>query len=1428
MKSIKWLVFLCVLCVFSMGATPMQGTSILPEAKITITTARTGVPSALLEWEADRLLESEERTYNFTGRAPVQFNSLVVNWESSDPKADPTKFQVAIRTRVSEGSWSEWWNIQGSLCPGGVLGYVPYMTYFMSGESRVHTDFEVRVRAPRGISLTFARLLFANTTTISGLKVTGLLGEPSSRKASAITAFAAFPRPPIIPRSDWWGNLPPGELNSPRWAPIYRNITHALIHHTVTANNPPDPKEVVRSIWIYHATVDKHDGYPDGWGDIGYNFLIDHLGNIYHGRYNPQLDTQDVHAAHAGKYNYRSLGVALIGQFHPPEPSPPPGVPDPRALRSTESLLAWKFDQRNLDPLGKATLVDKFIYRIAGHRDVKATACPGNNLWNLLPTIRSNVQDLISGGVPVAPTVETRSATNITGAAATINGEITDDGGATIDERRFSWGSTPSCSDGWVTDDPGSDHYGDINVSGNNFSYDLTDLDPYTTYYFQAWAHNSAGWDAGEPLSFTTTVPSYPDLIIEDIWIEPSQFYPGDEVKLYQRTKNIGDGDAVGTFRIQRYFDGSAVSHADKNGLAAGESYTSYYTYIWPLDCDPHTIKVVVDVNEAITESNENNNERSETFTAAGSAPGVPTGVNATDGMYTDKVRVTWNSVSGADSYRVYRSTSSGGTKTALGSWQSGTSYNDYSPTPGTTYYYWVKARNSYGESDYSSFDTGWRKLLPPTGVSASDGTYTDRVSIDWNSVSGASYYQVYRATSAGETKTPISSWQGSTSYDDYSASGGTTYYYWARAATSSSGSRASGYSDYDTGWASVTPPIRVLTIASFNPNSGVYITVSPIDKNGNSNGTTTFTRIYNDSTVVYLTAPSTAPGGNSFKEWQLNGAFWTSAQTVVVAMLADYTLTAVYNAPPPAISVTPASRDFGSVQVGFYVDGTFTVQNTGGGTLSGSASTSAPFSIVSGGTYNLSAGQSQTVTVRFSPTAAQSYNGTVTFTGGGGATRPVSGTGLLQKYTITATFGENGAVEPNGVIDVDAGQNLTFTAQPNHGYTVDQWYLDGNSVQRGNTSYTLYNVQADHNVLVTFKTSVLYVDANSPNDPGTGTPEDPYRRIQDGIDTAIDGVTIIVADGTYKENIDFNGKAIVVMSEHGPANTAIHGRGIGDVVIGATGSTIQGFTITGSGNAWYDCGIQAMLSAMTIRGNIITGNWLGINTSNYKQPLIQNNLIYNNAHYGIVASNYSAPTIINNTIAFNGEHGILSSSGTGLVVNNIIVLNGSNGIFCTMPGSRPEIRYNDVYGNQMGDYSGCVLGDGDISAEPFFVDGNNPDPNLRDYHLLPSSPCIDTGDPNYVADANEVDIDGDARVIGGRIDIGADEYAYGELSDFNGDGIVNFKDFSILAYYWMDYICSESDWCEGSDFDESRYVDFGDLKTFAENWLWQAIWYSQ
>ena len=93
-----------------------------------------------------------------------------------------------------------------------------------------------------------------------------------------------------------------------------------------------------------------------------------------------------------------------------------------------------------------------------------------------------------------------------------------------------------------------------------------------------------------------------------------------------------------------------------------------------------------------------------------------------------------------------------------------------------------------------------------------------------------------------------------------------------------------------------------------------------------------------------------------------------------------------------PVIKVTPISLNFGYVPVGSTKDLTLTVKNAGVGTLTGNATTAAPFSVVSGGSYTLGPDQSQVVTIRYQPTSAGLHTGEVLFTGWGGATVPVTG----------------------------------------------------------------------------------------------------------------------------------------------------------------------------------------------------------------------------------------------------------------------------------------------------------------------------------------------------------------------------------------------------------------------------------------------------
>jgi hypothetical protein len=108
----------------------------------------------------------------------------------------------------------------------------------------------------------------------------------------------------------------------------------------------------------------------------------------------------------------------------------------------------------------------------------------------------------------------------------------------------------------------------------------------------------------------------------------------------------------------------------------------------------------------------------------------------------------------------------------------------------------------------------------------------------------------------------------------------------------------------------------------------------------------------------------------------------------------------------------------------------------------------------------------------------------------------------------------------------------------------------------------------------------------------------------------------------------------------------------------------------------------------------------------------------------------------------------------------------GGNEIALT-DSSTIDVAYCDVQGGQAGTYddgSGNTVnwGSGNIDVDPLFIDPNGPDgiigtedDNLR---LSAGSPCIDAGDPNFLADPNETDLDGNPRIINGIVDMGAYE----------------------------------------------------------------------
>ena len=131
-----------------------------------------------------------------------------------------------------------------------------------------------------------------------------------------------------------------------------------------------DYQAAVRSIYYFHAI-------SRDWGDIGYNYLIDPAGHIYEGRAGGDMAI----AAHTLCKNNGALGIAMLGTFQDQYPSEP-------ALIALQSLINAKSKEYDIDLTGQGMFYGSLLQNLIGHRDARATDCPGDKLYSLLPSLR--------------------------------------------------------------------------------------------------------------------------------------------------------------------------------------------------------------------------------------------------------------------------------------------------------------------------------------------------------------------------------------------------------------------------------------------------------------------------------------------------------------------------------------------------------------------------------------------------------------------------------------------------------------------------------------------------------------------------------------------------------------------------------------------------------------------------------------------------------------------------------------------------------------------------------------------------------------------------------------------------------------------------------------------------------------------------------
>ena len=208
---------------------------------------------------------------------------------------------------------------------------------------------------------------------------------------------------------------------------------------------------------------------------------------------------------------------------------------------------------------------------------------------------------------------------------------------------------------------------------------------------------------------------------------------------------------------------------------------------------------------------------------------------------------------------------------------------------------------------------------------------------------------------------------------------------------------------------------------------------------------------------------------------------------------------------------------------------------------------------------------------------------------------------------------------------------------------------------------------------------------------------------------------------------------------------------------VGSTGGGIYSYYIS---NAWWMPDAGNIIENNTIVGNIASTGGGIYSRKDPSATIIAANTISGNGSY---ATGYydgsaiycydSSPTIANNTLTNNMGGIALDATSSPTIVNTIVAY--SSWGLSAPAATTATLRCNCIYGNRLFNYAGVpdpTGSNGNISVDPKLAASR-----YHDLHIQPGSPCVDAGDDGAVQ-AGLTDLDGQPRVAGRQVDIGADE----------------------------------------------------------------------
>ena len=378
---------------------------------------------------------------------------------------------------------------------------------------------------------------------------------------------------------------------------------------------------------------------------------------------------------------------------------------------------------------------------------------------------------------------------------------------------------------------------------------------------------------------------------------------------------------------------------------------------------------------------------------------------------------------------------------------------------------------------------------------------------------------------------------------------------------------------------------------------------------------------------------------------------------------------------------------------------------------------------------------------------------------------------------------------------------------------------------------------------------------------------------IQAGIDAAMDGDEVVVADGTYigagNKNLRFNDGSLTLRSANGPANCVIdcENDGRGFFLRNEFGTiTVEGITVTRGrvgaaspggqrgGAVFCEHVFATFVNCIFDDNHAHVGAGVYVAETNTCAVFI--NCQMTNAVFlgdgspddihaggGAYVRSGAIAEFINCTIADNavrpnaadhGGGGILVGADASVLLANCVLWGNSaafgDQIGLTL-GGIITVQYSDVQGGEaevvVVDDDGTVnWGDGNIDADPLFVDPDN-----GDWRLSAGSPAVDAGHNWAIAGISDTDLGGNPRFAADKIDfdpgcgipvvvdMGANEYQGDpfpvKLGDIDGDGIVGIVDFLALLGDWGS--CVEQ--CCLADLDLDGVVGITDFLLLLGGW---------